>query len=230
MMSIPLGEEQLSVYLETRPDISLAAVNSSSLCFVSGPPGALEHLEKDLQAGGIESLRINFPRAAHSRMKQPITAEFEKKVRTMDLRAPTIPFISGLSGDWLSPGEITEPGYWARHLEQPVRFCQGVEKLLAEPGVIFIQVGPDKGLPLFVNRHSRLRPGTLVTNLVKHKKDKVPGMRYLLEQLGALWLHGVRIDWPAFQGGSQFQRVSLPTYPLCGKTVLDRYRHLGHGG
>jgi acyl transferase domain-containing protein/acyl carrier protein len=217
MMSIPLGQEQLSLYLETHPDISLAAVNSSSLCFVSGPTGALEHLEKDLELKSVECMRINFPRAAHSHLMKSITSEFEKKVRTIKLQEPTIPFISGLTGDWLSPGQITDPGYWAKHLEQPVQFCQGVEKLLKEPGCIFVQVGPDKGLPLFVNRHNHLKSGTLVINLVKHKKDKGPDMVYLLQQLGTLWLHGVRIDWPAFYDSQQRQRVSFPTYPLEGK-------------
>ncbi|UCH95595.1 MAG: type I polyketide synthase, partial [Candidatus Aminicenantes bacterium] len=217
MMSIPLGQEQLGPYLETHPDISLAAVNSSSLCFVSGPPGALEDLEKNLQEKGIESMRINFPRAAHSHMMISITGEFEKKVRAVKLQEPTIPFISGLTGDWASPGEITRPAYWAKHLEQPVRFCQGVEKLLKEPGCIFVQVGPDKGLPLFVNRHNHLKPGTLVINLVKHKKDNVSDMVYLLQQVGALWLQGVKIDWPAFYASQQRQRVSLPTYPFEGK-------------
>ncbi|MGD2085193.1 MAG: amino acid adenylation domain-containing protein [Candidatus Aminicenantes bacterium] len=217
MMSIPLGQVQLSLYLETHPNISLAAVNSSSLCFVSGPPGALEDLEIDLQEKDVECMRINFPRAAHSYMMKFITHEFEKKVRTIKLHEPTIPFISGLTGDWLSPGQITEPGYWTKHLEQPVLFCQGVEKLLKEPGCIFVQVGPDKGLPLFVNRHRRFKPGTLVTNLVKHKKDNVPDMVYLLQQVGTLWLQGVRIHWPAFYANRQRQRISLPTYPFEGK-------------
>jgi phthiocerol/phenolphthiocerol synthesis type-I polyketide synthase E len=216
MMSVPLGQEQLGPYLETHPDISLAAVNSSSLCFVSGSPGALEHLEKDLLGKGIECMSINFPRAAHSRMMKSITGEFEKKVRTIKLHEPTIPFVSGLTGDWSSPGQITDPGYWARHLEQPVRFCQGIEKLLKESGCIFVQVGPDKGLPLFVNRHLCLKPGTLVINIVKHKKDQVPDMVYLLQQVGSLWLQGVKIHWPAFYANGQRQRVSLPTYPFEG--------------
>jgi iturin family lipopeptide synthetase A len=217
MMSIPLGQKQLSLYLETHPDISLAAVNSSSLCFVSGPPGALARLEKDLAEKDIECMHINFPRAAHSHMMRPITTEFEKKVRTIKLQEPKIPFISGLTGDWLSPGQITDPAYWAKHLEQPVQFCQGIEKLLKEPGCIFVQVGPDKGLPLFINRHNHLKPGTLVINLVKHKKDNLPDMVYLLQQVGSLWLQGVRIDWPAFHANQQRQRISLPTYPFEGK-------------
>jgi amino acid adenylation domain-containing protein len=214
MMSIPLGQEQLSLYLETHPNVSLAAVNSSSLCFVSGPPGPLQRLEKELQEKGIECMPINFPRAAHSHMMKPITAEIEKKVRTIKLGEPTIPFISGLTGDWVSPGEITDPTYWAKHLEQPVLFCQGIENLLKEPGSIFVQVGPDKGLPLFVNQHRLLEPGTLAINIARHKKDRLGDMAYLLQQLGTLWHRGVEIDWTAFQAGSGQHRVSLPTYPF----------------
>ena len=54
-------------------------------------------------------MRINYPRAAHSHMMKPITGEFEQEVRKIKLREPTIPFISCLTGDWLAPGEITDP-------------------------------------------------------------------------------------------------------------------------
>ncbi len=36
----------------------------------------------------------------------------------------------------------------------------------------------------------------------------------LLDALGSLWLAGVQLDWPAFHGAEQRQRVSLPTYPF----------------
>ena len=41
----------------------------------------------------------------------------------------------------------------------------------------------------------------------------------LLEGLGGLWLHGVRIDWNAVHEGERRQRVPLPGYPF------ERHEH-----
>ncbi len=217
MMSIPLPENQLNSFLQSHPRVSLAAVNSSSLCFVSGPSEALEALEKELQAKEIECMRINFPRAAHSRMMNTITGEFANRVRKIKLQEPAVPFMSCLTADWAYPGQLTDPTYWANHLVQPVRFCQAVEKLFDEPHCIFVQVGPDRGLPLFINQHRQLKPGTLAINIARHKKDQLGDLAYLYQQLGTLWLHGVEIDWPAFYTGEPGRRISLPTYPFEGK-------------
>jgi amino acid adenylation domain-containing protein len=217
MMSIPLPEDRLNSFLQSHPRVSLAAVNSSSLCFVSGPTEAMEALEKELQGEGIECMRINFPRAAHSQMMNSITGEFADRVRKIKLQEPAIPFMSCLTADWAYPGQLTDPTYWANHLVQPVRFCQAVEKLFDEPHCIFVQVGPDRGLPLFINQHRHLKPGTLAINIAKHKKDQLGDLAYLSQQLGTLWLQGVEIDWPAFYTGEPGRRMSLPTYPFEGK-------------
>jgi amino acid adenylation domain-containing protein len=217
MMSIPLPEDRLNSFLQSHPRVSLAAVNSSSLCFVSGPSEALDALEKELQAKEIECMRINFPRAAHSQMMNTITGEFADRVRKIKLQEPAIPFMSCLTADWAYPGQLTDPSYWANHLVQPVRFCQAVEKLFDEPHCIFVQVGPDRGLPLFINQHRHLKPGTLAINIARHKKDQLGDLAYLFQRLGTLWLQGVEIDWPAFYTGEIRHRMSLPTYPFEGK-------------
>jgi acyl transferase domain-containing protein len=36
----------------------------------------------------------------------------------------------------------------------------------------------------------------------------------LLASLGSLWVHGVAVDWNAFDAGRPRQRVALPTYPF----------------
>jgi amino acid adenylation domain-containing protein len=217
MMSVPLPQEQLNRYLQTYPDISLSAVNSSSLCYVSGTLQALERFKIDLQKKDIECMYLNVTRAGHSHMMKSITGEFENRVSQIKFHEPTIPFMSWLTGDWASPGQLSDPAYWAKHLIQPVRFCQAVEKLFAQSHRIFIQVGPDRGLPLFINQNSNLKPKPLALNMVRHKKDKIPDMAFLLHQLGTLWLRGVNIDWLAFHVGKKMHRISLPTYPFEGK-------------
>jgi acyl transferase domain-containing protein/acyl carrier protein/NRPS condensation-like uncharacterized protein len=212
MMSVPLSPEQLSPLLMLHEQISLAAVNTPSLCIVSGPAAAMAAFEKSLQKKGYECLPLNVPRAGHSKLMASISKEFEEAVVRVKRHKPEIPYISGLTGKWIKAAEAADPGYWSRHLREPVLFLDGLNQLLKEPEAIFVQVGCDKGLPLFVNQHDSLRPGNLVINLLKHQKDDVSDVKYLLNSLGQLWLSGVEIDWSGFFMEEKRQRVPLPAY------------------
>jgi amino acid adenylation domain-containing protein len=216
MLSVPLSEEELKPLLEATKDLSLAAVNAESLCLASGPVEAVNRLEAQLNEQGYECLRLNVPRAAHSWMMEEITEEFLQKLGQVKFNKPQIPYISGLTGTWIIGEDAVDPGYWKRHLLQTIRFADGLTTLMKmkEANPIFLQMGPDRGLPLFVNRHPDKKPGTLVLNLVRHRKEKVSDIYHLLEQIGLMWLHGVTIDWKLFYAREKRRRISLPTYPF----------------
>ncbi len=212
MMSVPLPEEELRSLLPG--DVSLAAVNTPSLCIVSGSAAAVDSFEQDLAGRDIECLRLNFPRGSHSRMMEPIFQPFKDAVARVHLEKPEIPYIAGLTGNWITAAEAVDPAYWARHFMETVHFSAGVEKLLDIPGAIFIQVGCDRGLPQFVGQHMEEDSENLLLNLVRHPKEKIADTAFMLDKIGTLWCRGVYIDWTAFHAHEQRARVHLPTYPF----------------
>lgn len=213
MMSVPLPGDEIKPLI--KDNISLAALNTPTRCIVSGPARPVKTLEKELNKKGIECMRLNFPRASHSHMMKPILKEFQENVSRAVLNPPKIPYISGITGKWITPGEAADPGYWARHLIETVRFSEGIKELLKQPGAIFVQVGPDRGLPLFVSQHQGIGTGNLALNLVRHEKEEIPDVYYLLEKVGQLWLQGVTPDWGSFQAQEKRNRIPLPTYPFA---------------
>ena len=72
--------------------------------------------------------------------------------------APQIPYLSNVSGDWITAGEATEARYWSKHLCQTVRFSSGLSKLLKQGNQILLEVGPGQSLGSFAQQH---RTGTL---------------------------------------------------------------------
>ncbi len=210
MLSIPLAEEELKSFLPE--EISLAAVNTKANCIISGPMEAVDSFEKKLNKKGYECIRINFPRASHSKLMAPIADEFRQVVEQIKLNQPKIPYIAGLTGTWVTDSEALAPDYWTRHLMETIRFDDGLGELLKEADPVFVQMSSDRGLTLFTQQHPGLRPNTLVINLVKPKKEEVSDVYYLLRQLGQLWLYGKSIDWPEFYGQEKRYRVPLPTY------------------
>ncbi len=49
------------------------------------------------------------------------------------LKEPEVPFISNVSGTWITPEEATDPEYWVGHLRSAVRFADGLDELLSNP-------------------------------------------------------------------------------------------------
>ncbi len=214
MLSVPLSETELTPLLNEQ--LSLATLDAPSLSVVSGPVDAIEAFAKQLNEMGHECIRFRVPRAGHSWMVEPIQADFKKKIAGKTFNKPTIPYISGMSGKWITAAEAMDPDYWVRHLRAPVRFADGLTTLFKEPNPVFLQVGPGKGLTMFVNRHPAMTPDIPTFNMLRHPKEETTDVCYMLAQVGRLWMLGVEIDWPTFHAGENRRRIPLPTYPFAG--------------
>lgn len=212
MLSVPVPEEDLIPFWNE--NISLGAVNGPSLCVVSGPHEAIDSLAVVLKEKGYESRRLHTSHAFHSKMMEPILEDFKGEVERVTLNKPTIPYISCLTGTWVTGEAVTTPEYWTRHLRETVRFSDGLEQLFKKEGALFLEVGPGSVLSTFTRRHSQRKPEQMVINFVRHSKENIPDTRFLLTKIGQLWLYGKSIDWPEFYGEEKRYRVPLPTYPF----------------
>jgi len=221
MLSVALPEAKLRPLLGQQ--LALAAINAPALCVVSGAIQAIDALEQTLVAQGVKCQRILIDVAAHSSIVAPILDEFRQFVATLDLHAPQLPFISNVSGTWISADEATDPGYWARHLRQTVRFADGLGELLRDRYCILLEVGPGRTLSTLAKRQTA--PATTVLASLRHPDDQQSDGACLLNGLGQLWLAGVPIDWARFWAHEQRQRLPLPTYPFERESYwIDRPR------
>jgi acyl transferase domain-containing protein/acyl carrier protein len=214
MLSVTLPEEELMPLLRARIELSLAAVNAPSLCVVSGPHQTVAAFENQLKQKGIQCQRLHTSHAFHSQMMDPILTQFEQAVKEISLNKPQLPYISNVSGQWITLEEALSPGYWARQIRSPVRFRDGLSQLLNDPDSIFIELGPGRSLATFAQKHNDKKDEHLIINLVKHPKEDKPDDYFLLSKIGQLWLHGVNIDWQGFYSDEKRRRVVLPTYPF----------------
>ncbi|MBV8859295.1 MAG: SDR family NAD(P)-dependent oxidoreductase [Acidobacteria bacterium] len=212
MTAVPLPAEELRELLGE--ELSLAAHNAPSLSVASGPVEAVERLERQLAASGLEARRLHTSHAFHSRVVEPVLAAFAEEVARVELRAPSIPFVSNVTGRWIEASEATDPAYWARHLRQAVLFLEGVETLLAEGGRFLLEVGPGQTLTSLVRRHPSAGAAHTVAASLPHPQANSSAAASVLGALGKLWVAGVRIDWRGFYGAERRRRVQLPTYPF----------------
>src|SRR5512139_1961682 len=131
MLTIALPEAELRPRLNGH--LSLAAINSPDRCVVSGPSAAIEELAQQLHEQGIVCRRLHTSHAFHSAMMDPILGPFTAQIKQIKLHPPQIPYVSNISGTWVSADEVTHPLYWANHLRQPVHFAAGLKTALSDP-------------------------------------------------------------------------------------------------
>jgi amino acid adenylation domain-containing protein len=203
------------------PELGIAAVNSPNLCVVSGPYSAVESLEKILETRGIATKRLQTSHAFHSAMMDPVLEPFGALLKKVPLREPQIPYVSNVTANWITAKEATNPGYWAGHVRQTVRFAEGVAKLMEEPRNILLEAGPGQTLSTLARQHPAKRAEQNVfASLALSGEQELRGF---YETLGRLWMSGVRVDWKMFYSNESRQRVTLPSYPF------DRKRYWPQG-
>ena len=192
--------------------LSLAAVNSPSLCVVSGTTPDIAALEDSLAKQAVSSRRLFTSHAFHSAMMDPILDAFEARIASIELSPPRIPYLSNVSGTWINAEEAADPSYWARHLRQTVRFSDSLAELLCKPNRILIEAGPGNALTSLARQ--QLGPTVKAFQSLPHPREKVSGLHCALQTLGQLWVAGVDVNWPKLHPSGSARRVSLPTYPF----------------
>jgi amino acid adenylation domain-containing protein len=217
MLAVSLPEERVRPLLGG--DLDVSAINSPGVCVVSGPEEAVARLRERLDADGVSSRRLPTTHAFHSRAMAPVAPALDRLARSVRLAPPRIPYVSNVTGTWITNGEATDPGYWVRHLRQPVRFAQGLATLWKSSSRVLLEVGPGFGLStLALQQAGEVRGDDeeerLALPSLRNEHDRQPDEAFLLGALGRLWLAGVDVDWKGFYAHERRRRVRLPTYPF----------------
>ena len=179
---------------------------------MSGPPDEVAKLEQSLDEKHIGHRPLNVAFAYHSAMIDPLIEGFTKLVQGTTLHAPRIPFISSLTGAWITEQEATTPSYWANQMRHAVRFAGGLDTLSAGSPFVLVEVGPNQTLSLLAKQHLG-REAAIVASL-HSAQFSASEAGALVHALGKLWCAGVEVDWEEFYRHERRQRQPLPNYPF----------------
>lgn len=211
MLAIRLPKEELEKYLGD--GLSVASMNAPNLCVLSGPKDRIADLQEELEMNGTASRLLQTSHAFHSAMIEPILPQFVDLLNGVRFNAPQIPYVSTLTGNWITENEVKDPNYWSRHFRETVLFAAGIEELSKESGAIFVEVGPGRTLGRLVRQISK-KSGQNSLSTLGDGADTVSDQQSLAETLGQLWVNGVDIDWEQYYKHERRARISLPTYPF----------------
>ncbi|WP_052360694.1 type I polyketide synthase [Oceanobacillus manasiensis] len=211
MLSVNASESILTPLLSK--GIYLSAVNSPEQCTVSGTEEAINAYKDKLAENQLSFTKVHTNHAFHSPLMAEAKKSFEQVCSSVPFGTPRIPYIANLTGEWMTEEDAVSPSYYGNHLQECVKFEEGLEKILSDDKAILIEVGPGHTLSTFVRQAQSYRP-LGVLNTIRHPKEIVDDDAFLVERLGKLWTFGVRIDWEEYYKGQVRNRVDLPHYPF----------------
>jgi acyl transferase domain-containing protein/thioesterase domain-containing protein len=214
MLAVGLKESDIRTRLGA--NLTIAAINSPNACVVSGPTEAVEALQQSLNEEGVWSQKLATSHAFHSQMMDSIVETFTKELRKIKLHAPEIPYISNVTGNWITAAEATDAAYWGRQLRQTVRFGDGLTELLKDGERILLEVGPGQSLCGLARQSEVVRTSAqqLVIPTLGRENEQASSVEALLMAVARLWTTGTKIDWPRLHEGERRRRIPLPTYPF----------------
>ncbi|WP_310488840.1 type I polyketide synthase, partial [Chamaesiphon sp. VAR_69_metabat_338] len=213
MLSVRLPAAEVAPRLTT--EVSIAAINGPVACVVSGTTPAIVELQRELDAAEIICKLLHTSHAFHSPMMEPIVAPFAELVATIPLSPPQLPFVSSVTGDWITEALAIDPHYWANHLRQPVLFAEGVQTLWRQDArYVLLEVGPRQSSTVLARQQIIDRDRQIAVASLANSTDPAAEWPALVQAIGRLWLAGVDLDWSQFSARERRQRVPLPTYPF----------------
>ncbi|MFD0381941.1 hypothetical protein ACFQ2B_04500 [Streptomyces stramineus] len=63
-------------------------------------------------------------------------------LRKVTLNPPRIPFVTNVTGTWITDEQATSPEHWIAHTRNTVRFSDGIAALWERGNPLLVEIGP----------------------------------------------------------------------------------------
>jgi phthiocerol/phenolphthiocerol synthesis type-I polyketide synthase E len=209
MLAVALSREALDPLLPS--SVSLAAVNGPSLCVAAGLPADIDALRALLESRGIASRSVQASHAFHSHLMNAVRDDLVALLSEITLHAPTIPYLSNVTGDWITPQQATDPEYWGDHTRQTVRFSEGIDAAARAGFSAFVEVGPGQILGSFAHQQlgSNGKAGPVIVHSLSGPNAHEAHGFVLARSRGLLWCAGAIGELPALAGDEPEESAAI---------------------
>lgn len=233
MLAVAANADDIRVVLPSK--ISVAAINTTDSCVVSGNVSEIEKLLIDLNEKHVVAKKLKTSHAFHSEMMDPILNAFLETLKEINFSTPTFSVISNVTGEIHNNKTITSPDYWVKQLREAVLFSKGLDTILSDRDTLFIEIGATGAISAPVKTAAAKYPRqTKVIGLLPHPADAENDHRYLLNAVGELWSLGIQLRWEDYfvpenrkvitAPGYQFEKIKFPVHAtLPSNEVFSDY-------
>uniref|UniRef100_UPI00035E696D acyltransferase domain-containing protein n=1 Tax=Nocardiopsis halotolerans TaxID=124252 RepID=UPI00035E696D len=220
MAAITGPTEETTRALHDHPGVEVASHNSPTHMTVTGPAQKITELVE--QWGPRRARTLNVSHAFHSAHMEDAVQPFTQALADTPMRAPRVPLVNGLTGDWHTTQTATDPHTWATQIRQPVRFHPGVTAVHASGARHYWEIGPQPHL----TPHARSTIGDTHTHWYTTLRRNHPEQRSLYQSVAAYLNAGVgRLDWDALHADKGGRTVTIPGYPFARQNLSAEPAH-----
>lgn len=211
MAAVFAPEAQVADMLEPyRDTAAIAAVNGPAATVISGEAAAIAEITDTLRDRQIKVTPLTVSHAFHSPLMAPILDEFRRVAESVTYARPSIPCISAKTGEFITD-DLATAEYWTQHIRHPVRFYDAMRTAEQQHYTVFLEIGPHPILLGMGRACVEQADGMLwLPSLRRTQSD----WHQLLHSASELYVHGLPINWEAFDRAYPRRRVMLPTYPF----------------
>ncbi|MEP6956053.1 MAG: type I polyketide synthase, partial [Chthoniobacterales bacterium] len=190
--------------------ISLAAINAPRQVTLSGDVAALEEIVAGLEQAKIFRRLLATEYPFHSAQMDPLEAGLRAELADIEGHVAKAPaMISTVTGELVRGPEL-DATYWWRNVRQPVRFADGVARLLRDGCTAFVEIGPHPVMAAALTEIALAEKLPTLTVASLRRAEDEP--RTMLHALGALYQHGAAVRWEALHVRPP-RALRLPAYP-----------------
>lgn len=218
MLIVPVSSENIGELIGS--ELSIAAFNAPNAVVVSGREAAISALEVLLRQRGISGARLRTSHAFHSTLMDGAVAPFVKLMGSIELQPPKEPYVSNVTGTWITAEQAINPDYWGEQLRAPVRFADGLATLLTNAPGILLEVGAGRSLTVLARQNTKPSVMPALIASLPAPGDSRAEQKDFHQALADAWVSGGAVDLDGQYDQEERCKVELPGYPFERETFL----------
>lgn len=178
----------------------IANINSPLQSVLGGNTAAIDAAISKFQAAGFQAVKIPVSHAFHTHIVAPASGPLREVIARMDVKSPTIPIVSNVTGEIYLNGRDEILDLLAKQVASPVQFVKGMQTLYDWGARIFIESGPKRVLNALAAENLKDREDVTIIATNHPRKG---GKASFNEALCAIYAAGIPAPENAAPAGSK---------------------------
>lgn len=215
MLAVPASAEDVEPMLPS--GVSIASFNSRRSTVVAGTVEAISEMQAACESRDIMARIVRTSHAFHTPMMERAADQLTTFLDGIQKNPPTIPFVSTVSGEWITADEVVTSEYWGDQIRNPVRFSQAATFLVNHGSCTFLEMGPRMAAVGFLRQHISDKSAHAAIPALDTENGQVSESAAIANALARLWERGHDPDWDALLGNGAGRRIPMPGYAFAAR-------------